>query len=61
MKQPISRLIATVVALAALLLVLLGGIAVRTVQVFARLERSEVPAPRAAPAANRRPAGAACC
>lgn len=52
---------AAAMAVAALLAVLFGGVAARTVHVFTRLERAEASPPRAAPAGTRRPTGAACC
>lgn len=63
MRKPseATPLFAAVMAAAALLAVLLAGIALRTAQVFTRLERQEPVAPRSAPSASRRPAGAACC
>lgn len=60
-RRRAASIFAAITAVAALLAVLLGGIAVRTAQVFTRLERPELVPPRAAPPSSRRPAGAACC
>jgi hypothetical protein len=61
-KRPgAAPILAAITAVAALLAVLLGGVAIRTAQALTRLERPDLVPPRAAPGGSRRPTGAACC